>query len=500
MGGGSTTGGDPAAAQASLEARERALQLSQQMSQINNGYNEQQTAMQSQIAQAKMQRAQCDSTLAQQEMDANNQAEQAKQQNLQNMMGSMMGPASQMLGNMANGETKKDKEMFNNMSGQYNNALTNVSQYIPVDGGQFTMPSTPKEVEKSPTPNFALLKSQCRNAVANHSGVPTPGAVPGAGVNRAEMDCRDAVMDAENKYNQARQAAMRAKEGEGQMMATMASTAVIAGAGLWGYSTGNKSAKAQKDAALTSADMSYESCVNQANQQIADLNRQLAGLEARRQDEIKFAKQAAALAEDAAKLVAPKMGPNPNPGLPINPDSLGDGSNLMAGATIGDPELPSDAANGNENGNSNAASPAALAGAGGAGPGGGGAGGSDGSANWTFGSPYPSNVGGGGLPTDQPGAANYLAEGGGAGGFFGFGSPEEAFESFGSMAEFDEAARAVAGTGDGGLNNMLRRARQRLTAHAAELLAPSNINTVARRSPEPDAPDSKRKAASITRY
>lgn len=501
LGPGSTAGtslGAGGNSEKALEARQRALQLQQQISQINNSYNEQANSTQSQLAQAKMQLAQCESGYSEGKTQAEQQYKNDTNSALQGLLGNMMGPASQMLSNMASGELKKDEQRLESARSEYEskrNAIRDMG-INQVSSADYNPPIDADDTNK--TPNFGALKQRCRQAVSPfdtadpHST--TPGqqtAVPGAGAPLTpSAECYIAVGELESKYSQAVNAAQRVKEGKAQNTSSLLTTGLIAGAGYWGYSTAKKNAGDAKDAAIDAAADGRDACVMGANQNIADLNRQLASLDKKRNEEIKFAREAAKLAEDYAGLNNIN-GPNPN--LPINPDSIADNNtSLINGGKINDPTLPT-----NDNANNSGAPQTTAAESPSIGGGGGGGGGAppDSSGSWTFGSPYPSNTGGGGLAV-QPGEAKYVSDSGG-GGFFGFGSAEEAFDSFGAYSDNFGDNASGGGNPDDGLPLMLRRARQVLSAHAAELLTQNNYPTLARKSPQPNIDTINRKAASV---
>ncbi|MBP7844572.1 MAG: hypothetical protein KA116_07135 [Proteobacteria bacterium] len=490
-----------------LAERERALQLSQQISSINNSYNDQETSINSQISQAKLAKAQCTTTYEDAKTAANSQAEQTKSSALSNLMSGLMGPATQMLGNSANSESKKSKASFENEVNAYNSAAGDVEATLrkngkAVNGIPTLSTSDPASVESMASLSTTQLKNACNEIMDTaqaHGGTLNSQAFIVA--NRDSQNCLASVKEMETHFNNAKTQATNVKDGKSAQATTLATTAIVAGAGLWGYNTQKKGAESTKEAALDSAENTRDACIDGYEQQISDLEKQLATLDSRRDEEIDFARQAAGLAEDYANLNSnTSQGPDPTPNLPINPDSLLNSNDnlLLSGAKINDPTLPSssDGSGDNNNSNSNAANQAAN-GAGGGGAGGGG-GGEATPPNWTFGSPYPGNVGGGGLP-EQPGSGTFTAEGGGFPG--GFNSAEDAFASFDPNSDYGdgESSGGSGGAGDGGLLLMMKRARQRLTAHAAELLAPNNYNAIARKDPQPNAPDSKRKAASLSR-
>jgi hypothetical protein len=228
-----------------LAARERALQLSQQISSINNSYNDQETSINSQISQAKLARAQCTTTYEDAKTAANSQAEQTKSSALSNLMSGLMGPATQLLGNSANSESKKSKASFENEVNAYNTTANELHDLILTNNKREANipqldPNNPTSVETSASISTQSLRTECNNmqtnALTQHAG----NQVAQSNAQNQANECRNLVRELETHFNNAKTQATNVKDGKTAQVTTMATTAIVAGAGLWGYNTQKK--------------------------------------------------------------------------------------------------------------------------------------------------------------------------------------------------------------------------------------------------------------------
>jgi len=469
-------------AEADLAKRQAALQYTQQINDINSGFNNQIGSLQTQLAQQQVQKNQCEIDYAQAIGDAESNAQDQKSGALNGLMQQAMGPTVQALGGLLNKEDEKQKENFDIQVQSFNSQVDSTFREFQL-GGSAAFHHPPSGLNAN---NYNQFRTACSNLQLSETD-PRRGDIKKGQCDQAVANLESQKLALNNLATQFNVDQNASSDTAGKLL----QAAIPIGLGLYGYNTTKKGAEQGLESTKEAAESARQQCNANADIAVNETKRQLSSLEGQKQEALKAALASANLANDALKAELAQQaleatyGPDPQ-GIVVDPSTLpnsdgGLNAALAVGPTVGDPELPGNGSNGPLGFAQNSNSDDKAGAAGGGGGGGGGAGGGGGSP-WTFGSSYAGFPGGGGLP-EQPDKGKFSGTGGGGfggGGFGGFDSAQDAFNSFAQWGQDSGQGRSLAASGDGGMLVLLQRARLRLSAHAAELLTDNNAPLLSR--------------------
>jgi|GEM_PF-2115357 len=435
-----------------------------QQQEIKQQYASRIAEAETQLARAKNELANCAIQQKLDEAAAKAQAAQAQGQQMQNALQQAAGPIGKLADGALSGagaEKKDTQKAIERLGGDAKTELniSNVTKSSDLDG-------------KCSDGKFLQDCGNATNPVAVRFGG-GPDKAPACAM-MATRRCRDIQDDLAKKEKDLK--------GANHMTSDLVTGALTVGVAALGYGLQANLQKKANEAGAENSKLQREMCENAANLAINEAQKQLALLQ-NNQDEA---------------LVLASLNPNFNPTNPaggttsqnggsdvlVDPGTAGGGISFN-GNGLGpqgglSPALPPTGGAAGTTPSGGAPMAASPATSGGAAPG---------DNAWTFGSGQnggPPN----GIPL-QADAGSYGGETGG-GGFFG-GPPANGTAGGGGgpliLLEDEEGGSPMAGFGDGGLNVLLSKMRQRLAAHGPELRRSVDLSPMARAGlPAKEAP------------